>query len=257
MRPAVNRNRASTPSFAQGWASAALACLGVVFGDIRTSPLYTLSVAAKAASSGGTVSADAVLGILSLIFWSLIIVISIKYAVLIMRADNHGEGGILSLLALVSPRRGALLFVDLIFVVSTSAKFLDGGWLPLLLALVIAFLMLTWRNGEEIMDAARLAIRLRSKDVIDQIKANPPFRVPGTAVVLGRMARGVPLAITQNLKLNRVLHQKVLLVAVVITETPRVFDEDRVVVTPISHDFTRIELRFGFMENPDVPIGES
>src|SRR5262249_26332338 len=87
------------------WAPAALACMGVVFGDIGTSPLYTLNVAAKAASPGGQVSPEAVLGIVSLIFWSLIVVISIKYAILIMRADNHGEGGILALLALISPRR--------------------------------------------------------------------------------------------------------------------------------------------------------
>src|SRR6516225_8746069 len=87
------------------WAPAALACMGVVFGDIGTSPLYTLNVAAKAASPSGQVSPEAVLGIVSLIFWSLIIVVSIKYAILIMRADNHGEGGILALLALVSPRR--------------------------------------------------------------------------------------------------------------------------------------------------------
>src|SRR5271157_661960 len=84
---------------------AALACMGVVFGDIGTSPLYTLNVAVKSASPDGQVSPQAVLGIVSLIFWSLIIVISIKYAILIMRADNHGEGGILALLALVSPRR--------------------------------------------------------------------------------------------------------------------------------------------------------
>ena len=87
------------------WAPAALACMGVVFGDIGTSPLYTLNVAAKSASPDGQVSPAAVLGCVSLIFWSLIIVISIKYAILIMRADNHGEGGILALLALVSPRR--------------------------------------------------------------------------------------------------------------------------------------------------------
>ena len=86
-----------------GWA--ALACMGVVFGDIGTSPLYTLSVAVKAANPNGQVTPEAVLGIVSLIFWSLIIVISLKYATLIMRADNHGEGGILALLALVNPRR--------------------------------------------------------------------------------------------------------------------------------------------------------
>src|SRR5215471_8492370 len=86
-------------------ASAALACMGVVFGDIGTSPLYTRNTAARAAAPTGPVPPEAVLGIVSLIFWSLIIVISFKYAILIMRADNHGEGGILALLALVSPRR--------------------------------------------------------------------------------------------------------------------------------------------------------
>src|SRR5580658_1718405 len=90
---------------AGSWALGALACMGVVFGDIGTSPLYTLNVAVKSASPDGQVSPEAVVGIVSLIFWSLIIVISIKYAILIMRADNHGEGGILALLALVSPRR--------------------------------------------------------------------------------------------------------------------------------------------------------
>src|SRR5262249_45288758 len=97
---------AHRPHAAHGaWPAAALACMGVVFGDIGTSPLYTFSVTAKAASSGGQVPPEAVLGIVSLIFWSLIVVISIKYAILIMRADNHGEGGILALLALISPRR--------------------------------------------------------------------------------------------------------------------------------------------------------
>ena len=91
---------------ARSWAPAALACMGVVFGDIGTSPLYTLNVAAKSASPDGQVSPEAVVGIVSLIFWSLIINnTSIKYAILIMRADNHGEGGVSALLALVSPRR--------------------------------------------------------------------------------------------------------------------------------------------------------
>jgi KUP system potassium uptake protein len=545
------------------WPAAALACMGVVFGDIGTSPLYALSVAVKAASPAGQVSPEAVLGIVSLIFWSLIIVISIKYAILIMRADNHGEGGILALLALISPRRakhsrrraamvvvgligatllygdgaitpaisvlsaieglkvhapqlervivpltvailvllfviqrkgtawiggifgpvmlvwfvvigilgiagiarapavlgalsplpaisylwhagplafvviggaflavtggeafyadmghfgpfpirvawfavalpaltlnylgqggllltepgaidspfyqlapawshyplvalataatviaaqaiisgaysltqqaiqlgflprmsivhttgqeigqiyvpfvnwalaiatlvavigfgssdalagaygiavsllmaittlmatfvalhwkynpivvygvnGSLLVLDLVFFASTTTKFLDGGWFPLLIALVIAFLMLTWRKGEEIMDTVRLEVRLPSKAFIEQLKADPPFRFPGTAVVLGRMAKGVPLALSHNIKCNHVLHERVLLVAATMTETPRVADEDRATVTPLSEGITRVELHFGFMERPNVPKG--
>ena len=150
---------------------------------------------------------------------------------------------------------GSLLAIDLLFVASASTKIHDGGWFPLLIAFVIAFVMLTWRKGEQVMDAVRLEVRLRSDALVAQIKSDPPFRIPGTAVVLGRMARGVPLALSHNLKLNHVLHQRVLLVAVTTAETPRVSDEDRAVVRPISDDITRVELRFGFMEGPDVPHG--
>jgi KUP system potassium uptake protein len=545
------------------WPAATLACMGIVFGDIGTSPLYALSVTAKAASSGGQIAPDAVLGIVSLIFWSLIVVISIKYAILIMRADNHGEGGILALLALISPRRakqnrrraamvviglvgatllygdgtitpaisvlsaieglkiyapqlervvvpltvailvvlfliqrngtawighifgpvmlvwfivigllgivgiarapgilaalsplpaitylfhagplafaviggaflavtggeafyadmghfgpfpirvawfgvalpalvlnyfgqggllllepgalespfyqlapgwlhyplvalaaaatviasqaiisgaysltqqaiqlgflprmnivhtagteigqiyvplvnwalaagtlaavigfgssdalggaygiavsllmaittlmatfvalhwkynpvvvyavnGSLLLLDLLFFASTLTKFLEGGWFPLLIALVLAFLMLTWRKGEEIMDMVRLEVRVRSKQFIEYVNSAKPTRIPGTAVVLGRMTQGVPLALSHNLKFNRVLHERVLLVAVTMTETPRVSDENRVAVTQLGDGLSRVELRFGFMEQPNVPNG--
>ena len=562
MRTTAKIGTAHEVAAARAWAAAALACMGVVFGDIGTSPLYTLNVAAKASSQGaGTVAPEAVLGIVSLIFWSLIIVISIKYAILIMRADNRGEGGILALLALISPKRarqsrrraimvligllgatllygdgaitpaisvlsaiegikvyapqlehvvvpltvailvalfaiqhkgtsfiggifgpvmliwfvaigvlgiigimrapailaalspwaaisylwhagplaftviggaflavtggeafyadmghfgpfpirvawfvvalpaltlnyfgqgglllvqpealespfyqlapqwshyglvvlatvatviasqaiisgaysltqqaiqlgflprmnivhttryeigqiyvpfvnwtlamatlaavigfgssdalagafgiavsllmaittlmatfvalhwkynplivyavnGSLIALDFLFFASTSTKLLDGGWFPLLIAFFVAFLMLTWRKGEGIMDKIRLEVRQRSKDLIERIKTDPPFRIPGTAVVLGRMTQGVPLALTQNLRHNHVLPEKLLLVAVTMTETPRVSAEDRAIVTPLSDDITRVELNFGFMEQADVP----
>src|ERR1700719_2645623 len=83
---------------------AALAALGIVYGDIGTSPLYAFK---QAADSGGTLSPATITGIVSLILWSLIMIISIKYAILIMRADNHGEGGIVALLALLDARRAA------------------------------------------------------------------------------------------------------------------------------------------------------
>ena len=127
------------------------------------------------------------------------------------------------------------------------------GDLPLLIAFVIAFVMLTWRKGEEIMDMFRLEVREPTKEFIERLNSNPPLRVPGTAVVLGRMAKGVPLALSHNVRCNHVLYENVLLVAVTTTETPRVSDEDGVAVTPIADGITRVELRFGFMEQPDVP----
>jgi KUP system potassium uptake protein len=82
--------------------AAALVALGIVYGDIGTSPLYAFKQAAQA---GGTLSPDTILGVASLILWSLVVIISLKYAILIMRADNHGEGGIVALLALLDVRR--------------------------------------------------------------------------------------------------------------------------------------------------------
>jgi len=545
----------------QAWAPASLACMGVVFGDIGTSPLYALSAAAKAASPDGAITPGAVLGIVSLIFWSLIVVISIKYAILIMRADNHGEGGILALLALIGSRRrghsrlhthmlavglvgaallygdgaitpaisvlsaiegikvyaphtagivvplsvtvlvllfliqsrgtsfigrifgpimlvwfvaiavlgligivkqpailaalsplpalsylshagpvtfavigcaflavtggealyadmghfgrlpiraawfgmalpaltlnyfgqgglllaqpaaidnpfyqlapqwlhyglvllataatviasqsiitgafsltqqavqigflprlevvyttassmgqiymplvnwvlaaatlaavigfgssdalagaygiavsllmaittllatfvalkwkfdpwivgvvnGGLFLIDLMFFVSTSTKFLEGGWFPVLIALVIAFLMMTWRRGEDIMDAVRLEVRQSTEEFLAKLRMKPPLRIPGTAIVLGRLAQGIPLSLTQNLRHNRVLQERVLLVAITMDEFPRISDEERACVTPLSEEVTRVELHFGFMERLNVP----
>jgi KUP system potassium uptake protein len=156
---------------------------------------------------------------------------------------------------LVYAVNGSLFALDLLFFVSTSTKFVEGGWFPLLIALVLAFLMLTWRTGEEIMDSVRLEVRLRSKQFIERVMSEKPARIPGTAVVLGRMAQGVPLALSQNLKFNRVLHERVLLVAVSMTETPRVSDEERVSVTQLGNGLARVEMHFGFMEQPNVPNG--
>ena len=103
------------------------------------------------------------------------------------------------------------------------------------------------------MDAVRLEIRQRSEDFIASLKRDPPLRIPGTAAVLGRMAKGVPLALSHNVKCNRVLNESVLLVAVATTETPYVPHEQRIEVTPLSEGLTRAELRFGFMEQPGIP----
>src|SRR3981189_138611 len=91
-RPAPRELPPTTPA-------AALTALGIVYGDLGTSPLYTLQAVAQAV--GGTLDRDAALGSLSLIFWALVITISVKYCVFVMRADNHGEGGILALMSLI------------------------------------------------------------------------------------------------------------------------------------------------------------
>ncbi len=108
--PTSDRAPALAPSIGAQPASGAsvglwtltLGSIGVVFGDIGTSPLYALREAVVAASPTGTISRDAVLGVLSLILWALIIVVTCKYVLILLRADNNGEGGTLSLTALAS-----------------------------------------------------------------------------------------------------------------------------------------------------------
>src|ERR1700686_5335059 len=113
---------------------ATLGALGVVYGDIGTSPLYALKEAAKAATHGGPLTHEAILGVVSLILWALILIISIKYALLILRADNRGEGGIVALLALLHARnaqpgtwRAQLLIVGL---VGAALLYGDGAITP-------------------------------------------------------------------------------------------------------------------------------
>jgi KUP system potassium uptake protein len=150
---------------------------------------------------------------------------------------------------------GSLFALELLFFTSTSTKIVDGGWFPLLIALVISFLMLTWRKGEQIMDSVRLALRQTLEQFAAVTKKESPLRVPGTAVVLGRLTHGVPLALTQSLKVNHVLHERVLLVAVAFAEVPRVSADQRAVVMAVCNGVTRVELRYGYMEQPDLPAG--
>src|SRR5205807_2368587 len=128
----------SVPMRARRWrglpASASLGALGIVYGDIGTSPLYALREAVKAASANGAPSAHSVFSVVSLIIWSLILVISLKYAILILRADNRGEGGIVALLAILRARharrrtwRGAILAVGL---VGAALLYGDGAITP-------------------------------------------------------------------------------------------------------------------------------
>ena len=156
---------------------------------------------------------------------------------------------------IVYPVNASLLALDLLFFASTSTKLFDGGWFPLLIAFVISFLMLTWRKGEEVMDKVRLEVRERSQDFLEHLRRDPPLRLPGFAIVLGRMSKGVPLALSHNVNCNHVLHEHVLLVAVMTTEAPREPDDNRIAVVPIGEGLTRAELRFGFMEEPNVPEG--
>ena len=148
---------------------------------------------------------------------------------------------------------GFFLVIDLLFFSANVTKFFEGGWFPLLLAVGIALLMLTWRTGQRQVEKARILLRQAEKVFVRRLLEAPPVRLPGTAIILTSASSGIPLVLTHHLKHNRVLHERVLLVTVRTTEEPRVAEADRIEVAHVADGISRVVLRYGFMESPDVP----
>jgi KUP system potassium uptake protein len=145
--------------------------------------------------------------------------------------------------------------IDCIFFAANSAKLFEGGWFPLLLAGLVAFLMLTWRSGVKLVERARGKLRQPEEDLVETAVSRCHARLPGTAVFLASTPNGVPLALTQFVKHNHVLHQRVVLVTVLIEESPRIADEDRAEVIDIIEGITRVILHYGFMQYPTIYDG--
>jgi KUP system potassium uptake protein len=154
--------------------------------------------------------------------------------------------------SLLIPVNGFFFIIDCIFFAANSTKFLEGGWFPLVLAGIVAFLMLTWRGGVKLVERARGKLRQPEEDLIETAVNRCHTRLPGTAVFLASAANGVPLALTQFVKHNHVLHQRVVLVTVLIEESPRIPDEDRAEVIEIIEGITRVILHYGFMQYPTI-----
>lgn len=156
---------------------------------------------------------------------------------------------------LVVAVNGSFFVIDVIFFSANSIKLFEGGWFPLLLAGLVAFLMLTWRSGVKLVEAARAKLRQPEEDLIETAVNKCSARLPGTAVFLASAARGVPLALTQFVKHNRVLHERVVLVTVLIEELPHIPDDERAEVIDIIPGITRVILHYGFMQNPTIYEG--
>jgi KUP system potassium uptake protein len=156
---------------------------------------------------------------------------------------------------LVIAVNGFFFAIDCIFFAANSVKLFEGGWFPLLLAAVVAFMMLTWRSGVKLVEAARGKLRQPEEDLIETAVNRCHARLSGTAVFLASAPNGVPLALTQFVKHNHVLHQRVVLVTVQIEELPRIPDEDRAEVIEVIPGITRVILHYGFMQYPTIYEG--
>ncbi len=156
---------------------------------------------------------------------------------------------------LVVAVNGFFLLIDLAFFSANLPKLHEGGWYPLLLALVLTLIMLTWRRGLALVEASRSRQREPEKAFLDILATKPPLRLPGTAAFLASAARGLPLSLTHFVRHNHALHERVLLVTGKLEEIPRVSDENRIELIELAPSVTRVILHFGFMETPHIPNG--
>ncbi len=148
----------------------------------------------------------------------------------------------------------AVFFViEFSFATANLVKIAHGGWVPIAIALLVFVLMSTWKRGRTLLGARLSASSLPIKLFLDDISQNPPHRVPGTAVFLAGNAEGTPLALLHNLKHNKVLHQRVIILTIATAESPHVDEDERVNVAKLQDGFYRVQGFYGFMEEPSVP----
>jgi K+ transporter len=216
-----------------------LGALGVVFGDIGTSPLYTLRECMHAVGGTRATTLD-VLGVLSLIFWSLTMVVTLKYLAFVMRADNHGEGGIFALLAILpdqlrsraagapqalhaqspsppAPNRPQvrLTWVAVLVVIGAALLFGDGAITPAISVLCV--------------------------------------RVPGAAVFMASSTTHMPPIMMHVVERIRVLPETIVLLTVITESSPSVPLDRRCEVQSLGEGMYRLIVRYGFMQHPRVP----
>ncbi len=146
-----------------------------------------------------------------------------------------------------------LLTLDVVFLVANGLKIASGGWLPLSMGGLLFFVMSTWVRGSQILTEKTRRDSVPLKDLIDMLAARQPHRVPGTAIFLTSDPEVAPVALMHNLKHNKVLHEKNVILTVRIAETPRVPECDRVRLERVSDDFMKVYVNYGFMETPNVP----
>ncbi len=145
------------------------------------------------------------------------------------------------------------LSIDLAFLAANLVKVLEGGWAPLALAGMSMIVMWTWVRGTDLLFKKTHRDSIPTRDLIRMLDKSKPTRVPGTAIFLTSDPEVAPSALMHNLKHNKVVHERVIIMNVVTEPTPRVQQQNRFETETLSSDFMRVTLRYGYMESPRVP----
>ncbi len=232
-----------------------LGALGVVFGDIGTSPIYTIQTIFNPDDPHPVpLTTDNVYGLVSLVFWSVTVIVTVLYVGLVLRADNNGEGGILSLITLVRrpPRRPAHASRARTIALLTSLGILGAS-----LFLADSCSMWPASNG-----AGRCGPCCSPEGPLRQFveelhgQRPPVRRVPGAAIFLNRNKHTAPLALRANVEHNQVLHERVVIVAVETAPVPVVAADQVATADDLGYrddGITLVTLQFGYMQFTNVP----
>ncbi|MFC7399229.1 potassium transporter Kup [Chelatococcus sp. GCM10030263] len=159
--------------------------------------------------------------------------------------------GLLGALALMLP----FLSIDIAFFSANLLKLFSGGFVPLMLASLLILVMWTWVRGSAILYAKTRKADVMLDELVAMLEKSPPHRVKGTAVFLTSDPDTAPSCLLHNLKHNKVLHEKNVVLTVRTADTPRVMDEERVTIEHVADSFWRVEMTYGYMEMPNVPRG--
>jgi len=151
--------------------------------------------------------------------------------------------------ALIAP----FLFIDLTFLGANLLKVVEGGWVPLALGGLVMVVMYTWRRGSRLLFEKTRRQEISLHDLVRMLEKKPPIRVPGTAVFLTSTPESAPTALMHSLKHYKVLHEHNVILTIETADLPRAEPAERVRIEPVGKTFSRVVLRFGFMETPNVP----
>jgi len=143
--------------------------------------------------------------------------------------------------------------IEQVFFSANVLKLLEGGWVPITIAATLGLIMFTWVRGSRLLAKATKNNEADLEWLVRKLETKPPHRVPGTAVFLTGDPTAAPTSLMHNLKHNRVLHERNILMTIKTEDTPRVPRHERVTVEKVSDHFIRIIARYGFMETPSVP----
>jgi KUP system potassium uptake protein len=152
-------------------------------------------------------------------------------------------------LALLVP----LGIIEAIFMASNLTKFFSGAWMPLAFGAVLIVLMVTWATGAKTLGDKAKKDSVLLIDLVAMLQKRPPHRVAGTAIFLTADADAAPVALMHNLKHNKILHEKNIILTVKTTNTPRVAEGDRISIAIVNEDFKKVTIAYGFMESPNLP----